>query len=173
MQATIPNSTPSPIARSAGALRQLGSAVYDGLLIGAVLMVATFIVLRLLGSDPMTSKAGMLALAVHRAILLAALAAYFGHGWTRRGQTLGMKAWKTVIIRSDGQPMRWRAAFLRLAVAAPLWLAAFTGMIWYMPSRQPLVLLLMVPQVVSLLMLLTPLNRTLPDLVSGTRIVRD
>jgi uncharacterized RDD family membrane protein YckC len=173
MQGTIPASTPPQIARSAGALRQLGSAVYDGLLIGAVLMVATFIVLRLLGSDPMTSKVGMLGLALHRAVLLTALAAYFGHGWTRRGQTLGMKAWKIVIIRRDGQPMRWRSAFLRLAAAAPLWLVAFTGMIWYMPSRQPLVLLLIVPQALSLLMLLTPLNRTLPDLVSGTRIIRE
>jgi uncharacterized RDD family membrane protein YckC len=163
------NSTPAP----AGLLRQLGAAVYDGLLIAAVFMVVTFVVLRLSGYDPMQSKAGLWAQLLHQLVLVVALVAYFGHAWTRRGQTLGMKAWKVSLVRTDRETITWRTACIRLAVAAPLWLTALAGMLWYMPSHQATALWALAPQAVSLLLLYTPLKRTLPDLMSGTCMVRD
>jgi uncharacterized RDD family membrane protein YckC len=159
--------------RSAGLLRQLGAAVYDGLLIAAVFMVVTFVVLRVTGYDPMRSKASLLAQSMHQCVLILALAMYFGHAWIRRGQTLGMKAWKISLVRLDGHRIDWRTALTRLTIAAPLWLLALAGMLWYMPSHEPRALLALLPQAVSLLLLYTPRHQTLPDWVSRTRIVRD
>jgi uncharacterized RDD family membrane protein YckC len=160
-------------ARSAGLLRQLGAAVYDGLLIAAVFMVVTFVVLRLTGYDPMRTRASVLAQSLHQGVLILALALYFGHAWIRRGQTLGMKAWKIALVRIDGHRIDWRTALMRLTIAAPLWLIALAGMLWYMPSHQPRALLALLPQALSLLLLYTPLNKTLPDWVSRTRVIRD
>lgn len=167
----MPSSTVPPA--SAGLLRQLGAAVYDGLLIAAVLMVVTFAALRVIGFDPMVSKAGQWVLAGHRALLVLMLIAYFGHGWTRRGQTLGMKAWKIVIVTRSEQTVRWTTAIGRLAVAAPLWLTALGGLFYYMRSHDRTVLWALVPQAISLLLLLSPVACTLPDLLSGTRVVRE
>jgi uncharacterized RDD family membrane protein YckC len=38
---------------------------------------------------------------------------YFGHYWTKRGQTLGMKVWKIKAVTNDGILMSWGNALKR------------------------------------------------------------
>jgi len=38
---------------------------------------------------------------------------YFGHYWSKRGQTLGMKVWKIKAITHEGEPMSWGHAIKR------------------------------------------------------------
>ncbi len=42
---------------------------------------------------------------------------YFGHYWTKRGQTLGMKVWKIKAVSNDGNLMTWGGALKRYVFA--------------------------------------------------------
>lgn len=42
---------------------------------------------------------------------------YFGHYWTKRGQTLGMKVWKIKAVTNDGSLMTWGHALKRYVFA--------------------------------------------------------
>lgn len=71
-----------------------------------------------------------LDLGLRDAWLLALTAAYFVVSWTRVGATIGMRAWKLRLLRSDGGRVDWRIALLRFALAA-LSLAALGAGFWY------------------------------------------
>lgn len=42
---------------------------------------------------------------------------YFGHYWTKRGQTPGMKVWKVIAINQNGSLMSWTQAVMRYVFA--------------------------------------------------------
>ena len=106
--------------------RRLASAVYDALLLAAILMVVTmadlFLVRGVVG----------LAYEVHvlRAELLIATVLFFGFSWTRGGQTLGMRAWRLQLRRTDGRPVNWPTALSRFAFAVLAWLPLGLGVLW-------------------------------------------
>jgi uncharacterized RDD family membrane protein YckC len=166
--------TLSPPNAGAGLLRPVGAAVYDGLLLAAILMIVTFVVLRLSGFDPMTQQATLAIAIVHRVLLVSTVVFYFGYAWTRRGQTLGMKAWRIKLVGPIGTSVSWPRALRRLLIAMPVWLCALGGVLMSMPAKHGLLAVGgLLPLAFSSLLLYSPLRRTLPDLVSGTRFVRD
>jgi uncharacterized RDD family membrane protein YckC len=114
---------------SPGVLRRFGAMFYDALLIIALWMVATALLLPLTGGEAITDgRVGVLENA-YRAVLVAIFIAFFGLFWTRRGQTLGMAAWKIYVEREDGNLLTWVDTLKRLAAAcislAPLGLGYF------------------------------------------------
>src|SRR5262245_50836333 len=105
---------------AAGLWRRLGALVYDALLITAVLMVATVPFLPFLhGKVLVPREVGVLAYA-YRLWLLVVVAVFFGYFWTRRGQTVGMLAWRVRLERRDGSRMTWGDALKRVVLAVVL-----------------------------------------------------
>jgi uncharacterized RDD family membrane protein YckC len=106
--------------------------LYEGLLLGAVLLVATFPFVSLTQKlDP--------ALARHllQAYLVLMAGIYFTIFW-RKGQTLAMKTWKVRLETNAGGPLSWGRAWLRYLLA---WAnLALLGVGWwaalFRPDRQ-------------------------------------
>ena len=94
-----------PGLRAPGLGRRLASALYDLLMLAALLLVATFPFLAIFGDSTAGWRRHALQLWV-----LAVACGYFTWFWTHGGQTLPMKTWKLRLVRSDGNSVSlWRA----------------------------------------------------------------
>lgn len=84
------SSQPLPKASSQSVfLRRLGAALYDTLLVFALLMLATALLLPFNGGQRIPP--GTLS---HQVYLVVVAYLYFDYFWRHGGQTLGMKAWR-------------------------------------------------------------------------------
>lgn len=124
---------------TAGLLRRLGAMVYDLLLVLAVLMVATVLFLPFTGGEAVTREvAGPVLFYLYRLFMAALVVGFFGVFWTRRGQTLGMAAWRLKLERDDGRKLTWADALKRLAGACLSWLPVGLGFLWMVVDRNRL-----------------------------------
>jgi uncharacterized RDD family membrane protein YckC len=114
----------------AGVLRRFGAMLYDTLLVFALLFGVTALFLPFTRGEAITpGESGALEY-VYRVSLLLAVVLFFCVFWTRKGQTLGMLAWRLRVERNDGSTLTWRDALVRLAGAC-VSLAAFgLGYFW-------------------------------------------
>ncbi len=106
----------------AGPGRQLLAALYDSLLLVAVLFLAMALLL-VIGRGEMPTRSQPLL----SAYLLGVSFLFFGWFWTHGGQTLGMRAWKLQLTSRDGGPVTWRQSLLRFLSALPAWLVFIIG----------------------------------------------
>ena len=111
--------TPAPLGR------RLAAALYDALLLGGIWMAVAI-------ADAAVRAAFGLPYNVHvlRTALLLAGLGFFGWFWTHGGQTLGMRAWRLQLRRSDGQPIGWATAAGRYAFAWLAWLPFGAGVLF-------------------------------------------
>lgn len=110
--------------------RRLASALYDLLLLAALVLVATFPFLAVFGDSTAGWRRHML-----QAWVLAVAAGYFTWFWTHGGQTLPMKTWRLQLVRSDGAPISaWRALHRYLLALLGL-LALGLGFLWALLDR--------------------------------------
>ena len=159
---------------SAGTLRRLAAATYDGLLLLAVLMLVTAL-LELFTHGAAITRASVGAYEyAYCALLIACIAAYYAPAWVRRGQTLGMKAWHIRLETADGARPSLRQALVRLAVAAPLYLLALAGILVLIAHRGGALVLIacLAPLGASFAWHALTGRGTLHDRLSGTRITR-
>ncbi len=111
---------------------------YDLLLVIALLMVVTALLMTMTGGQAITSEHyGALEYA-YQALLLAIIMGFFGLFWTRRGQTLGMMAWRLKVVREDGSLLSWADTIKRLAAALVSWAACGLGFFWIWIDRDRL-----------------------------------
>jgi uncharacterized RDD family membrane protein YckC len=99
-------------------LPRLGAALYDSLLLGAIFFAATAAVAPAMPQDHV--PAGALWF---QAYLIALTFLFYGWFWTHGGQTLGMRAWRLRVTRTDGRSFDWKAAAWRFAWAWLAWLS--------------------------------------------------
>jgi uncharacterized RDD family membrane protein YckC len=156
--------------------RRLAAACYDGLLLLAIWMVSLMASLslhRLLGVKPSDH--------VNALLLFLAGLAFFGWFWTHGGQTLGMRAWRLLLRRDNGDAVRWPVAAARYALMLASWLVLLTLLVLPLlpdaaaarvPHRLPVLaacaafaLLLVLPP------LLDPRRRGLHDRLTSTEVV--
>ena len=123
---------------SAGVLRRLGAMFYDLLLVIAVMMVVTAVLLPLTGGEAITNERFGAWEYAYRLLLLTIVILFFGMFWTRRGQTLGMQAWRLRIQREDGSPLSWLDVFKRLGAATVSLCLAGIGYWWIWIDRDRL-----------------------------------
>lgn len=123
---------------SAGVLRRLGAMFYDLLAILALMMVVTGALLPITGGEAISSERFGAWEYAYRALLVAIVVAFFGLFWTRRGQTLGMLAWRLRVEREDGSLLSWGDVFKRLAAATVSLTLAFAGYLWIWIDRDRL-----------------------------------
>ena len=145
----VPLPTPPAVDR-AGLLRRLAAMLYDGLLLLAVLMVATALVLPLTGGEAVEPARNPFLVFVYRAMLVLLICGFYGLFWTRRGQTLGMASWRLRVEREDGGLLTWSDSLRRLGWALLSLVPFGLGFLW---------------------VLFDPQRRAWHDRLSGTRIV--
>lgn len=132
-----PAADPAAIVR-AGLLRRLGALLYDGLLLLALLMVATAALLPFTGGEAIDPREHPLLEFVYRCLLALLIVGFHGLFWTRRGQTLGMASWRLRVEREDGRLLTWGDTLRRLAWAVVSWLPLGLGYLWILfdPQRR-------------------------------------
>ena len=115
----------------AGLRLTLAAALYDGLLLAAILFVATAAAVIAMNGEAIAPGAVWFKL-----YLFASGFPYFGWCWTRSGQTLGMKTWRIQLRRADGGSVRLYDAVVRYLIAALSWLAFAAGFVWILTDAQ-------------------------------------
>ncbi|MEM1433469.1 MAG: RDD family protein [Pseudomonadota bacterium] len=127
--------------RRAGLVRILASMLYDLLPIAGFWLLTSLILVFARGS----AVTG----ALYQTLLFLELFGYFAFSWVRRGQTLGMVAWK---LRLEPVPITFTQAALRLLGAMLGALAFGLGYFWILIDRD---------------------QRSWADILSGSRIDYD
>ena len=129
-----------------GLLRRIAAALYDSLLVIALLVIPTLITMAFRGGEPVPPGS-----ALFQIFLLVTAGTFFVGFWVRGGQTLGMRSWRIRVIDQSGGTLSWRQGVLRFLIAL-LSIGLFgLGIWWAWFDRE---------------------RRTLPDLVAGTRVIR-
>lgn len=106
--------------------------VYDCLPVLALLIVATFPFLPFTqGKVLIPREVGALAY-FYWWVQLVVVCMFFVYFWTRKGQTVGMLAWRLRLQRPDGSLLDWRTATARLGLVLALCIPFFAGywLIW-------------------------------------------
>ena len=98
---------------------------YDGLLVLALLFIATALALPFNKGEAFSSSQ-----IVFPIYLLSVSFFYYGWCWTHGGQTLGMKTWKIKLKTLDNTPVTWLVALKRFVFAIISWACAGLGFLW-------------------------------------------
>lgn len=112
-------------------LVRVAAMIYESLLVIAVLFVASFIVLPVVGE----LHAGWQR-HLFQAYLVLVLFAYFSTFWLRSGQTLAMKTWRIRLCDRTGGTVSFRQALLRFLVALVGALLLGAGFWWALFDRE-------------------------------------
>ncbi len=91
--------------------RRLLAMLYDGLVLLAVLILASAVALPFGDVNKVALKDFWFTL-----WLLAACFAYLGGCWRYGGMTMGMRAWRIRLVSSNGQVVSWPRCLLRFLV---------------------------------------------------------
>ena len=114
-----------------GSLKRLLVALYDSLLILAVLFIAAALTLPFTGGEATSANNIFMSL-----YLLSVVYVFYAWFWTHGGQTLGMRAWKLKLVQLDGNPVTWQQAFIRFITGLPAWaLFLFGLLLWMLPDK--------------------------------------
>jgi uncharacterized RDD family membrane protein YckC len=121
-------------AVNATLLRRLGAMLYDGLLVTAVLMLATvpFVIER--GGETVEPDDNYL----YQLSMLIVMYLFFVYFWTRGGQTLGMRAWRLRLETDDGRSPSITVASLRFFVAIVSLIPFGLGFLWQLWDKDRL-----------------------------------
>jgi uncharacterized RDD family membrane protein YckC len=157
-----------PPRTGASRIRRLAAIVYEGLVVTAILLIASF---PFAGAS--TARLEGLTRHLFQAYLFLVLGLYFVWCWRRGGQTLPMKAWKLRIVDRDGLPLETPRAILRYALAAlALGSSAVAAIVLVQHPREPGAWPALVPGVATLLWSAVDRDgQFLHDRLAGTRIV--
>ncbi len=113
-----------------GAARRLACALYESLILAALVLVATFPFLALAGDSTTGPRRHFL-----QAYVLAVVGAYFVGFWTRGGQTLAMKTWRIRLQCADGGAVGLPRAIRRYLLALAGLALLGIGFLWAFVDR--------------------------------------
>jgi len=137
-KATIPAAAPF--------LVRIAAMIYESLLVIAVVFVASFIIIPVVGEMQTPWQRHLF-----QVYILGVLFAYFSAFWLRSGQTLAMKTWRIRLVTVDGSPLTLKQAALRFVLALLGLLLAGIGFWWALIDRD---------------------RQFLHDRIVGTRLIR-
>ncbi len=110
--------------QSAGLTRRIAAMVYDGLLLFAILMLASLPFVVPLGEEEEMQSTYKL---VYQLAMAGVIYAYFVGYWKSRGRTLGMQSWGLQIVNNDGQLPTLGQSTLRFVAASAPWACLVLG----------------------------------------------
>jgi uncharacterized RDD family membrane protein YckC len=125
-------------ARAPGLARRLATMLYDLMLLFGVLVVAAALFYTGFSAITGSERIAGAARVLFQAYLLAVIIGYYLYFWTGGRQTLGMRAWRTRLLRMDGTTPRAADALHRLALAALTLLPAGVGLLSVLFDRDGL-----------------------------------
>ncbi len=131
---------------SAPFLARIAAMIYESLLVIAVVFVASFIIIPVVGEMQAPWQRHLF-----QVYILGILFAYFSAFWLRSGQTLAMKTWRIRLVQQNGDRLTLRQAVLRFVLALIGLLLAGAGFWWALVDRD---------------------RQFLHDRIVGTRLVR-
>jgi uncharacterized RDD family membrane protein YckC len=137
--------------RAAGFGRRLAALVYDGFLLGGLLIAFTFAALIFTGGHAIMRDTAGAWYFLYCGGEIAVVAGYFVVNWVRSGQTLGMRAWRLRAVSDTGKPLTLLSASLRLFWGVLAWAPAAIGVLW---------------------LYVDPEHLALHDRLSNTRVIR-
>jgi uncharacterized RDD family membrane protein YckC len=114
---------------------RLAAAIYDLFPLLALWMLTAALVLFAVHGNVDVAHPSLGYRLTLRAALVAVTAGYFVISWSRGGQTIGMRAWRLRVVSSDGSPLRWPRALMRLAVAIVSLGVLGLGFFWCLIDR--------------------------------------
>jgi uncharacterized RDD family membrane protein YckC len=126
--------------KTATFMKRLGAMFYDFMLALSFVILAGFLftavlmsILNIENVQPGTPVAKII-------FILTSLVAFgfYGWFWTHGGQTLGMRAWKLKLVRSDGETVTWLQAFFRFCYSIISWLPLGAGYLWMLVDKHKL-----------------------------------
>jgi uncharacterized RDD family membrane protein YckC len=120
--------------QNTGLLRRIGAMLYDGLLVLALLFLATLPFIAARGGEPVESSENWL----YRFVLAFVIYVFFVGFWTRSGRTLGMQSWGLQLQRRDGRPVTVATASIRFFAALISWAPAGLGFLWQLWDKDKL-----------------------------------
>jgi uncharacterized RDD family membrane protein YckC len=120
--------------QNSGFLRRFGAMTYDGLLILALLFIATLPFIATRGGEPVESAENWL----YQLILCLVIYGFFVGFWTRSGRTLGMQSWRLQLENLDGSPPTLATATIRFFAALLSWAPAGLGFFWQLWDKDKL-----------------------------------
>ena len=140
MQDNAITPTPAPL------LIRIAVMVYELLLVTAVVFVASFIIIPIVGEMHAPWQRHLF-----QVYILGVLFAYFSAFWLRSGQTLAMKTWRIRLVNLNGAPLTLKQAVMRFVLALFGLLLAGAGFWWALIDRD---------------------RQFLHDRIVGTRLIR-
>ena len=125
---------------------RIASMIYESLLVTAVVFVASFLVIPVVGEMHAPWQRHLFQI-----YILGVLFSYFSAFWLRSGQTLAMKTWRIRLVQENGDRLSFRQAVLRFFLALLGLLLVGAGFWWALFDRD---------------------RQFLHDRILGTRLVR-
>lgn len=132
--------------QNTGLIRRLAAILYDALLVGALLFLATIPFIAARGGEPVEIGDNML----YRVVLVLVIYGFYVGFWIRSGRTLGMQSWGLQLEMPDGSKPGLATASVRFIAAIVSWAPAGLGFLWQLWDKDKL---------------------TWHDRISGTRLV--
>ncbi len=111
-------------------LRIMAAVLYDGLLLLAVLFLATAIALPFNKGQAFSSEQFLYPL-----WLLSVSFVFYGWFWTHGGQTLGLRSWKLTLQSLNKPRVTWFQAFIRFMAALLSWACLGLGFLWILIDK--------------------------------------
>lgn len=112
-------------------VRRLAALPYEGLLLLALVLIASFPIAGLKGA----TLDGVPHF-FYQAYLFAVTALYYVWQWQKTGQTLPMKTWRFRVVTQAGERLSWQRAFIRFCWALALFGPACVGiLLFFFPKR--------------------------------------
>ena len=120
--------------KNTGLLRRLAAIMYDALLVGALLFLATVPFIAVRGGEPVEIGDNTL----YRIVLVLVIYVFFVGFWTRSGRTLGMQSWGLQLETMDGGKPTFATASARFLAAIISWAPCGLGFLWQLWDKDRL-----------------------------------
>jgi len=114
--------------KPASLFKRLAVIGYDGLLLIAILFIATALTLIINNGEAITSEHAYFPFLVIYWFIISFI--FYGWFWTHGGQTLGMKTWNLQLISTDNKKITWKQAFVRFCCAILSTIFFGLGFLW-------------------------------------------
>jgi uncharacterized RDD family membrane protein YckC len=107
--------------------------IYDLCLVIGLLFATGFVALAINGGEAIPAGTGW-----YRLLLVFVVTSFYVGFWVKGGQTLGMKAWRLVLVDDQHRTLGLGHAIRRCLAAIPTWLPAAAGFLWMLVDAHQL-----------------------------------